>query len=219
MLDAVSSLRGAAHAAPAPVTEYLASIHVSSSSSAAVQHLPAPTALLSSSRTCANALRKRLRRLRCWPSVARKGRSRQVSAARWILNKFLRNATDEHDTPFCLGPWRMPFSSHQTRGHLRDATDPEGTMVWMVYEMALFQLGLDISRPSLGCQPDALGSAYSGGRHASRTRVESAYVFKAIRIAVVQMFHLTERVSSFAAAADREVVLDTIELLCSCRTS
>ena len=34
--DAVSSLRGAAHAAPAPVNEYLASIeHVSSSSSAA----------------------------------------------------------------------------------------------------------------------------------------------------------------------------------------
>ena len=36
----------------------------------------------------------------------------------------------------------------------------------------------------------------------------------AIHIAVVQMFHLNEREFSFTAAADREVVLDTMELLC-----
>ena len=66
---------------------------------------------------------------------------------------------------------------------------------------------------SLGCKPDALGSAYSGGRYSCWTRVESAYFFQAIHIAVVQMFLLAEREFSFTAAADREVGFDTIELL------
>ena len=71
----------------------------------------------------------------------------------------------------------MLFTWLQTCGHLRDAPDPEGTMVWKVYEMALFGLGLGIPRPFLGCRPDALRSAYSGGRYASRTPMDSAYLF------------------------------------------
>ena len=90
-----------------------------------MQRQPAPAEPLSSSRTCANALRKGLRRLRCLPNVARKGRPRQVSPAQRTLNKFLRNAADRRDTPVCLGSWRMLFTWPQTCGHLRDAPDLE----------------------------------------------------------------------------------------------
>ena len=110
-----------------------------------VQHLPAPTALLSSSRTCANALRKGLRRLRCLPNVARKGRPRQVSPARRTLNKFLRNAADEHDTLLYLGIRENVIYLAPNAWHLRDAPDPEGTTVWAVYEMALFRRELGVA--------------------------------------------------------------------------
>ena len=88
------------------------------------------------------------------------------------------HAADEHDTLLCLGSWRILFTWSETRGHQRDAPDPKSAMVWTVYEMALFGRGLGMPRPSLRCQPDALGRRK---------------IFHTFHIAVVQMFHLTER--------------------------
>ena len=57
-----------------------------------------------------------------------------------------------------------------------DTTDFERVMVWTVHERASFGRELGIPLPFLGCQPDALNGAFCG--EASRTRVESAYLFQ-----------------------------------------
>ena len=48
--------------------------------------------------------------------------------------------------------------------------------MWTVYEMASSGRWLGISRPSLGCQLDALGSAYSGVSRQADARAERMFV-------------------------------------------
>ena len=90
-----------------------------------MQRLPPPTVLMNNSRTCANALRKRLRRLRCLPNVAWKDCPSQVSPARRTLNKFLRNAQTNTTHSFawdheeCDSPGPRFVPPYATRLHRR----------------------------------------------------------------------------------------------------
>ena len=154
--DGVSSSRGVAHAAPAPVNEFLASVieYVSSSSSAAHAAPTSTDSIFEQVTHICERIEKETEKEDCDACQTLRGRA---APARRTLNKFLRNAADELDTPLCLGSWRVLFTWSQTRGHLRGPPNLEGTMVWTEYVVASCGRELGIPRPSLGCQPDARG--------------------------------------------------------------
>ena len=85
-------------------------------------------------------------------------------------------------------------------------------MVWTVYEMPSFWRELGILRPFLGCQLDALVSAYSGERCASRTRVESAYLFRAIHIAVCSFTTTAEMEKTYVPLTETSLLLKSTRL-------
>ena len=142
-----------------------------------MQRLPEPTALTRSSRTCSTCSTHVRRYFLLW-FLSSSVDLPHLPLPMQHLCKLLRNAADVHSTPPCLGSCKTRSSWLQTRGHLYDTPDSERVMVWTVYEMASFGREFGTTGPFLGCESDALDGAYFGD--ASRTRVESGFLFQAI---------------------------------------
>ena len=82
--------------------------------------------------------------MRCWPSVARKGRPPSLTSPTDCEQVPSKRRRRTRSTPL-PGIMENAIDLTPNAWHLRDAPDPEGTTVWTVYEMALFRRGLGIA--------------------------------------------------------------------------